>query len=99
MCERESKGERRGPRRDGRPQDLYLRPQRAAGGDRRNPGRRGHGENRRPAKREDKPFVTFDCAVVNQHGQAVVTGQAEIMAPTEKQTVQLPELPAISVGD
>jgi len=51
------------------------------------------------AKREDKPFVTFDCAVVNQRGQTVVTGQAEIMAPTEKQTVQLPELPAISVGD
>lgn len=50
------------------------------------------------AKRSDKPFVTLDCEIVNQHGKPVVTGQAEIMAPTEKQTVELPDLPAISVG-
>ncbi|MCW8871061.1 MAG: MaoC/PaaZ C-terminal domain-containing protein, partial [Xanthomonadales bacterium] len=48
------------------------------------------------AKREDKKFVTLDCEIVNQHGKPVVTGQAEIMAPVEKVTIDLPELPAIS---
>lgn len=50
------------------------------------------------AKREDKKFITLDCEIVNQHGKPVVTGQAEIMAPVEKVTIDLPELPAISTG-
>ena len=50
------------------------------------------------AKRADKKFITLDCAIVNQHGKPVVTGQAEIMAPVEKVTIDLPELPAISIG-
>ena len=50
------------------------------------------------AKRADKKFVTLDCEIVNQHGKPVVTGQAEIMAPVEKVTIDLPELPAISTG-
>jgi acyl dehydratase len=50
------------------------------------------------AKREDKKFITLDCEIVNQHGKPVVTGQAEIMAPVEKVTIDLPELPAISIG-
>ena len=50
------------------------------------------------AKREDKKFITLDCEIVNQQGKPVVTGQAEIMAPVEKVTIDLPELPAISIG-
>ena len=50
------------------------------------------------AKREDKKFVTLACEIVNQHGKAVVSGEAVIMAPTEKQQVELPELPAITIA-
>jgi acyl dehydratase len=50
------------------------------------------------AKREDKKFITLDCEIVNQHGKPVVTGQAEIMAPVEKTTIDMPELPAIAIG-
>lgn len=49
------------------------------------------------AKREDKKFVTLDCEIVNQHGRPVVTGQAEIMAPVEKITIDMPQLPAITI--
>ena len=49
------------------------------------------------AKREDKKFVTLACEIVNQHGKAVVSGEAVIMAPTAKQQVELPELPAITI--
>ena len=48
-------------------------------------------------KRDDKKFVTLDCGIVNQHGKVVVTGQAEIMAPTEKLHIELPTLPAITI--
>jgi len=50
------------------------------------------------AKREDKRFVTLDCEIVNQHGKAVVTGQAEITAPAEKITIETPDLPAITIA-
>lgn len=51
------------------------------------------------AKREDKKFITLDCEVVNQQGKPVVTGQAEILAPTERITIDTPVLPDIVVGD
>jgi len=50
------------------------------------------------AKREDKKFVTLDCEIVNQDGKPVVTGQAEVMAPVEKTTVEVPVLPDITFG-
>ena len=50
------------------------------------------------AKQEDKKFVTLDCEIVNQHGKPVVTGQAEIMAPVEKITTEMPVLPDITIG-
>mgnify|MGYP001814631734 CR=1 FL=1 len=50
------------------------------------------------AKRDDKKFVTLDCEIVNQHGKPVVTGQAEVMAPSEKTTIETPVLPAIRIG-
>jgi acyl dehydratase len=51
------------------------------------------------AKRDDKHFVTLDCEVVNQDGKAVVSGEAVIMAPTEKMTVETPALPAFSTTE
>lgn len=42
-------------------------------------------------------IVTIDCEVVNQDDQAVVTGTAEVMPPTEKVSVETPELPDITI--
>jgi len=50
-------------------------------------------------KREDKKFITLDCQVVNQHGKAVVVGEAEILAPSEKLQVEAPALPAIVIEE
>jgi len=50
------------------------------------------------AKRDDKKFVTLDCEIVNQRGKAVVVGQAEVLAPSEKTTIEAPALPTISIG-
>ena len=49
-------------------------------------------------KRDDKGFVTLECKVVNQHGKAVATGTAEVMAPTEKLTIDRPALPTVTVA-
>jgi 3-hydroxybutyryl-CoA dehydratase len=51
------------------------------------------------AKRDDKKFVTLDCEIVNQHGKPVVTGEAEVMAPAEKTTIEAPTLPPIRIGE
>jgi len=51
------------------------------------------------AKREDKKFVTLDCQVVNQHDKAVVVGEAEVLAPTEKVRIEAPVLPEITIGE
>ncbi len=39
---------------------------------------------RATAKEEQKRRVTFDCQCVNQHGEIVISGMAEVMAPGEK---------------
>ncbi len=49
-------------------------------------------------KREDRRFVTLECKVVNQHGKSVATGTAEVMAPTEKLTIDRPALPPVTVA-
>lgn len=51
------------------------------------------------AKRDDKRFVTLACDIVNQHGKGVVSGEAVIMAPAEKQRVEEPLLPRITVEE
>ena len=51
------------------------------------------------AKREDKKFVTLDCEIVNQQGKPVVSGEAVVLAPSDKTTIEIPELPAIAIGD
>lgn len=50
-------------------------------------------------KQERRSRLTLDCKVHNQHGKLVVSGQSEVMAPTEPCTVPLPELPPIRIGD
>ncbi|HUI22438.1 MAG TPA: bifunctional enoyl-CoA hydratase/phosphate acetyltransferase [Methylocella sp.] len=35
-------------------------------------------------KKPEKHHVVFDCQAVNQHGQIVISGTAEVIAPTEK---------------
>lgn len=50
------------------------------------------------SKHESKPVVTLECTVSNQTGKPVAVGEATVMAPTEKMTVDAPELPEISLG-
>ncbi len=45
-----------------------------------------------------KGRVRIATRVFNQHAEQVVDGEAEVLAPREKQTLQLPELPPISIG-
>ncbi|WP_430462575.1 MaoC/PaaZ C-terminal domain-containing protein [Thalassolituus sp. LLYu03] len=50
------------------------------------------------AKHDSKPVVTLGCTVTNQDGKVVATGEATVMAPTEKMTVTAPLLPQITLG-
>lgn len=50
------------------------------------------------SKHDSKPVVTLACTVTNQNDKVVATGEATVMAPTEKLTVNAPDLPAISLG-
>lgn len=50
------------------------------------------------AKRDDRKFVTLDCKVSNQDGTLVASGEAMVIAPTEKLSLEMPELPDISVA-
>ena len=50
------------------------------------------------AKNDDKKFVTFDCAGINQDGKTVVDGEAVVMAPTEKLAPAAPAVPEVTVG-
>ncbi|WP_207885117.1 MaoC family dehydratase [Pseudomonas sp. 30_B] len=45
-----------------------------------------------------KNRVRISTTVLNQDGKAVVKGEAEVMAPTEKLNIELPALPPITVG-
>jgi phosphate acetyltransferase len=48
-------------------------------------------------KRDDKPVVLFDCKGVNQRGETVLSGQAKVLAPTEKIKVVRAALPNIEI--
>jgi acyl dehydratase len=45
-----------------------------------------------------KNRVRISTTVLNQDGKAVVKGEAEVMAPTEKLDIELPALPPITIG-
>lgn len=49
-------------------------------------------------KHDSKPIVTLGCTVMNQDGKTVATGEATVMAPTEKMTVPVPALPPLHLG-
>ncbi len=49
-------------------------------------------------KRDDRKFVTLSCEAVNQHGKVVVSGTAEVMAPTEKVDLPRPAMPRVTIS-
>jgi len=48
-------------------------------------------------RNEDKKVLTIDCNCISQHGESVALGVAEIVAPSEKVTVELPPVPTVTV--
>ena len=44
-----------------------------------------------------RPWVTLSCIVENQDGKAVAKGEAQVAAPTEKETVTVVPPPAIQL--
>ena len=48
-------------------------------------------------RKEPKNRVIFKCAVTNQNNQKVVTGEAKVIAPTEKVILYKPTLPKITI--
>ncbi|GAB3270613.1 MaoC family dehydratase [Parahaliea aestuarii] len=49
--------------------------------------------------RERRQWVSLDCTVRNQHDKIVASGSAEVMAPAEKATLDLPPEPRFSLDD
>ncbi len=50
-------------------------------------------------KLDAKHRVIFDCLAVDQDGSTIITGEAEVLAPTEKICRPRIEMPAITVDD
>lgn len=48
-------------------------------------------------KKDRRNTLTLDCKVYNQLEKLVVTGSAEVMAPTEKVRMQRPPVPRIEI--
>jgi len=48
-------------------------------------------------KHGKRPWVTLACTVENQEGKAVAKGEAQVAAPTEKETVTVVPPPAIQL--
>ena len=46
-------------------------------------------------KQDRRKTVTLDCKATNQVGKTVVSGTAEVMAPTEKLVMEKPRLPSL----
>jgi acyl dehydratase len=49
------------------------------------------------AEKLERNRVIFDCEVVNQDLELVVSGQSKVIAPTEKVSMERPELPRIRI--
>ncbi|HSD37084.1 MAG TPA: MaoC/PaaZ C-terminal domain-containing protein [Rhodocyclaceae bacterium] len=49
------------------------------------------------AEKQEKKRVKFDCVVSNQDGEAVVKGEAEVIAPGEKVRRPRPVVPEVSL--
>jgi 3-hydroxybutyryl-CoA dehydratase len=48
-------------------------------------------------RKDPKNRVVFKCDVTNQNNQKVVTGEARVIAPTEKVSLYKPTLPKITI--
>lgn len=48
-------------------------------------------------RKAPKNRVELQCEVINQNGQKVVTGEAKVIAPTEKARLSKPMLPKITI--
>ncbi|MFO8140836.1 MAG: hypothetical protein R6T87_02890 [Marinobacter sp.] len=48
-------------------------------------------------RKEPKNRVAFKCDVRNQNNDKVVTGEAKVIAPTEKISLRKPRLPRITI--
>ena len=48
-------------------------------------------------KHAKRPWITLQCEVTNQEGKAVARGEAQVAAPTEKETVTVVPPPAIQL--
>lgn len=48
-------------------------------------------------KQAEERVVVLDCECVNQNGQKIATGVAEVYAPDKKITISRPELPSVMV--
>ncbi len=48
-------------------------------------------------KQERKSVVTIKCEVKNQNGKTVADGEASVMAPTSKMTIEVPDIPQVTV--
>ena len=48
-------------------------------------------------KHTKRPWITLSCTVGNQDGKAVAKGEAQVAAPTEKETVTVVPPPAIQL--
>jgi phosphate acetyltransferase/phosphate butyryltransferase len=49
-------------------------------------------------KYDDKQRVIFDCVCVNQDGKAVIKGEAEVIAPSDKVCRPAATLPSVALG-
>ncbi|MDO5609395.1 MAG: bifunctional enoyl-CoA hydratase/phosphate acetyltransferase [Pseudomonadota bacterium] len=49
-------------------------------------------------KRDDKRIVVFDCLCSDGEGRAVLTGTAEVIAPSEKHELNRAEMPEVQVN-
>jgi len=50
-------------------------------------------------KKDKRGVVTLACKVYNQNEKLVVSGDAEVLAPREKLSLQRPALPQVRIGD
>ena len=48
-------------------------------------------------RKEKRNRVVFECDVRNQNDQQVVAGEAKVIAPTEKVSLNKPRLPKITI--
>lgn len=49
-------------------------------------------------KHDDKKLVEIECDCVNQRGESVAKGTAEVIAPTEKLSLPMPAVPVVNVA-